>query len=133
MFTHTVTVRLRDTDAAGILFFARQFELIHDAFEEFMASHGAGMRYIFAEAPYALVIVHAESDYAAPVRVGDTLAIQVRVECMGAKSFTMGYTLTNGGGTVVGRAKTIHVPIDKATRQATGVPESLREALDRDI
>lgn len=32
MFTYKTQIRLHDTDAAGILFFAQQFEIIHDAY-----------------------------------------------------------------------------------------------------
>ena len=33
MFIYKTQIRLHDTDAAGILFFANQFSIIHDAYE----------------------------------------------------------------------------------------------------
>ncbi|MBI5093718.1 MAG: acyl-CoA thioesterase [Candidatus Hydrogenedentes bacterium] len=129
MFTHTTRVRLSDTDAAGVMFFARQFDLLHEAFEEFMSSRGVGLPYILGDAPYSLAIVRAECDYTAPLRIGDSISIDVRVENVGAKSFTIGYVVKNGDAVTASAGRTIHVTFDRATRQSVDIPVALREAL----
>ena len=129
MFTHTTRVRLGDTDAAEVMYFARQFEVMHEAFEEFMAARDVSVAYILNDAPFSLAVAHAESDYAAPVRIGELITTEVRVERVGSKSFTIAYTLRNELGEVTGTGQTVHVTLDKVTRRARVMPAELVEAL----
>ena len=43
-FTHHRTVRLADTDAAGVVFFARTLMLCHEAYEEALARAGLDLK-----------------------------------------------------------------------------------------
>ena len=36
MFTYQTKIKLHDTDAAGVIFFANQFKIIHDAYESLL-------------------------------------------------------------------------------------------------
>ncbi len=124
MFVHHTAIRLHNTDAAGLLFFADQFQLAHDAYESFMESIG----YPFAEqlrtAPYLLPIVHAEADFVKPLLTGDRITIQVVAERIGDTSFTLGYTLLRNQSEMVGTVKTVHVLIDKRDgRKRSLLPE----------
>ncbi len=40
MFTYKTKISLHDTDAAGIIFFANQFKIVHDAYEDLLESFG---------------------------------------------------------------------------------------------
>ena len=44
MFRYSTTLKLRDTDAAGVAFFAAYFAIAHDAYESFLISQGAHLR-----------------------------------------------------------------------------------------
>jgi 1,4-dihydroxy-2-naphthoyl-CoA hydrolase len=63
MFVAPYTVRMHDSDMAGIIFFANQFKFVHDIWEDFITSEGIGLAHIFNDAEYLFVIVHAEGDY----------------------------------------------------------------------
>lgn len=78
-----------------------------------------------------IAIVHAESDYLQPLGIGDELEIHVEVEKMGTTSFTLNYEIYKTEGAHVGRGKTIHVCIDKATREKIPVPDTLRGKLSK--
>lgn len=130
MFTYTTKVRLHDTDAAGIIFFANQFKLIHDAYEELLEEFGRGLESILKGTNYFQPIVHAESDYKAPVLVGDKIVIGIKVGHIGKTSFSLEYTLKRAK-TLVGTAKTVHVTIDQKTRQKIPLPSALRRALSK--
>ncbi len=127
-FTHHVTVRLRETDAAGVVFFARYFDLLHTAFEAMLEARGLGVGAIIAEGDYALPIVHAECDYGRPLRAGDAVAIHIAAERVGKTSFTLRYTVERGGA-AVSRAKTVHVCVDLATGRKRALPEPVTAAL----
>src|SRR5580692_286582 len=79
MFTYTTKIRLHDTDAAGIIFFANQFKIVHDAYEDLLESFGWSFHTMLKGTSYFLPIVHAESDYKAPVLVGDIIVIAIKV------------------------------------------------------
>jgi len=129
MFTYTTKIRLHDTDAAGIIFFANQFKIIHDAYEDLLEKFGWSFQTMLKGTDYFLPIVHAESDYKTPVLVGDKIVITIKVGHIGSTSFSFEYTLKRGK-TLVGTAKTVHVTINQKTRQKIPLPKALRKALE---
>jgi 1,4-dihydroxy-2-naphthoyl-CoA hydrolase len=129
MFLTYNKVRMHDTDMAGILYFPRQFRFAHDALEDFIESYGLSFDRIFRKEKFVFVIVHAEADYLAPLKVGDDLEVQVVVEKIGTTSFTIGYKIFKKDKSLVGTAKTIHVTLDATTRKKMQIPEDLKEFL----
>ena len=129
MFTYTTKIRLHDTDAAGIIFFANQFKLIHDAYEELLEELGTGLQSVLKRTDYFQPIVHAESDFKAPLYAGDKIAIAIRIGHIGTTSFSLEYTLKRGK-TLVGTAKTMHVTINQKTKKKIPLPTPLRKSLE---
>ncbi|MBD3401760.1 hypothetical protein GF420_02605 [candidate division GN15 bacterium] len=130
MYRLETSVRLHDTDAAGLLFFAHQLKIAHDAYESFLESAGLTFQTILTERDYLLAIVHAESDYLRTLEVGQFLTVEVSAARVGSTSFTLTYTITSDGETV-GTAQTVHVCIDRATREKRPLPEELRSILSK--
>lgn len=131
MFTYQTKVKLHDTDAAGVIFFANQFKIIHDAYESLLEGIGFGFADLIRNKDFFLPIVHAESDYKAPLFVGDPIEIQVKIEKVGQTSITFSYTLLNPKQQVVGTARTVHVAVNKKTRQKIPIPPDLRAKLEK--
>jgi 1,4-dihydroxy-2-naphthoyl-CoA hydrolase len=130
MFSYTTKIRLHDTDAAGIIFFSNQFKIIHDAYEDLLEEFGWSFQKMFKKTNYFLPIVHAESDYKAPIAVGDRIVIAIKVGSIGKTSFSFEYTLKRGK-TLVGTAKTVHVTINHKTHKKIPLPRALRSALGK--
>ena len=131
MSTYKTTIKLHDTDAAGILFFSHQFEIVHDAYESFLEKCGVGFPILIRQKKYFLPIVHAEADYKAPLFVGDRITVQVALEHVGTTSFTFVYKLLNQKRRVVGTARTVHVTIDKKTKKKIPLPTEMRRAIEK--
>ena len=123
-------IKLHETDAAGILFFANQFKFIHDAYETVLEKIGFSFSELLNNQSFFLPIVHAESDYKRPLFVGDLVEIQIIVENVGNTSFTFAYKLLNPKGELVGTAKSVHVTIDKKTRQKIALPSAMRAKIE---
>lgn len=127
-FLYETTVRLHDTDAAGVLFFGHLFRHLHDAYESFMASLGYPLPALIAPAddrqPLPLPIVHAQADYLRPVRHGERLRLCLTVAEVRTRSFALEYVLEDTAGTVRARGRTVHVAAVEAR-----LPEGLRQAL----
>lgn len=130
MYTYQHKIKLHESDAAGIIFFSNQFKIVHDAYESLLDHLGLGFPVLLKEKSYFLPIVHAESDFKKPILVGDLLEIHVTVEHVGETSFTFAYTILNTQQDCVGTAKTVHVTIDKKTRQKIPLPKEMREKIE---
>ena len=129
MYTYQHKIKLHETDAAGIIFFSNQFKIIHDAYESLLEHIGLGFPELLRNKNYFLPIVHAESEFKKPLFVGDLLEIHVTVAEVGQTSFTFAYTILNTQHETVGTAKTVHVTIDKATRQKIPLPHEMRDKI----
>ena len=130
-FRNKVRVKLQDTDAAGILFFASQLIYAHETFEKFMEQIGFDVPRILKDESYILPIVHADADYSRPLGVGDRLEIELIVAEIGNTSFTLNYFVRKEDGSDVGSCRTVHVTIDKNNRKKIPLPTELRQALEK--
>lgn len=129
LFEYSTTVRLFDTDAAGVLFFGNQFRLAHAAYEEFMLTHDLSFERILREGEYMLPIIKTEADYRKPLHVGDRLTIELKAESITDHSYTLSFDLKNEKGELTGKIKTVHVSVDARTWEKTPLPSDLRAAL----
>lgn len=129
MFVHEIRITLRDTDAAGIVFFARYFDLAHVAYEAFLEAHGMPLGEMIGAMPYLLPIVQANTEYRQPLRMDEHVRVEVTAEEVRTRSFTLRYRLVKRDGTVAATVRTTHAAIERATWKSTPLPERLRAAL----
>jgi 1,4-dihydroxy-2-naphthoyl-CoA hydrolase len=127
--TYTYPVRMRLTDGAGVVFFARWFEIAHDAYEDFMTERGAPLPRDLARANPILPLVHAEADYMASIALGDRITVTVEVVEVRRSAFTLEHTIRKPDGTLCGRLKTVHVAVDRIGGKAVALPPDVRAAL----
>lgn len=130
MYIYQTKIKLHETDAAGILFFSQQFKMVHDAYEGLLEKIGFGFPELLKNKDFFLPIVHAEADFKMPLFVGDLIEIQVFVFNLGQTSLTLSYKLLNLKQELVGTAKTVHVTINKISRQKIPIPKDMREKLE---
>ena len=131
MFTYTTTLRMHDTDAAGVLYFVNQLRIAHEAFEAFMISAGLGIAQIIQNADFQIVIIHAEADYTAPLFLGDRITVEVIADHIGETSFAILYRFMKDDDHAVGIAKTVHVAIDRKTRKKRHLPVDVRATIEK--
>ena len=62
-FRYERTVRLADTDAAGVVYFARVLSICHEAYEASLAAAGVPLASWIRKGTIALPIVHAHADF----------------------------------------------------------------------
>lgn len=127
--TRRITIRLHHTDAAGILFFANQFVIAHDLYEDFLAEIGLPINKVLHQESFHLPIVHADSQFRRTLVAGDVVDVRLSVADIGNTSFTLAYELTTPSMESVGQAKTVHVAVEKATMKKIHLPQKLHDAL----
>ena len=128
-FTYSRTIHFRDTDAAGVVYFAEMLNFCHEAYEASLAAAGIDLGAFFGGGAIAVPIVHAEVDFRRPLRCGDRVVIHLQAQATGADGFELQYRLTAEAGKVVATALTRHVSIDAATRQRSPLPPALQSWL----
>lgn len=90
-FLTSLTIKFREADPAGIMFYGNILGLCHDAFEEFLTHIGVSWKTWFQPTDWACPIRHAEVNYLAPLLPGQTYAVEVSVRKIGSSSFGMNY------------------------------------------
>lgn len=123
MFTYRTQVRLRDTDATGVLYFTEQFRMALETFEEFLKVNGFSLKALLGS-QYLMPIVHAEGDYFAPLTVGDELEITMKVGQVGTTSLTLNFTLHDPNRQIdTGKVQIVHVMIDREKKASVPFPD----------
>ena len=129
MFRYSTCLKLRDTDAAGVAFFASYYAIAHDAYEAFLSEQGCSLDSWLDQVH--LPIVHSEADYKAPLRLGDAFIIEVTCLKIGERSFTINYNFRIKNK-ILASLKTVHVAVQKdqnSKNQAVGLPAKLKSLL----
>lgn len=127
MFRYTKTIFLKDTDATGVLYFSEQLKFCQEVFEAFL-SKKLTLHQMLREHDFLLPIVHAETDYALPLRVGDEVEIQLSLGEVGSSSLSLEFKIMKGAQEA-GRAKIVHVAISKKTGKSIPIPEIVLDHL----
>ena len=128
MYKNDYIVKLPDTDAAGILFFASYIKLAHEAYESFMIDIDFSLRYVIDDSDIFLLIAHTEADYKSSLRLEDQYSIDITVSKIGKTSFELDYQFLKDNNEVA-KIKTVHVATDKKSGRPTKLPEKLLEGL----
>ncbi len=131
-FTFTMPVRFADVDHAGIVYYPRYFHFFHVAFEELWRARIGPRAYseLIDRDRVGFPAVHAECDFRAPLKFGDTADVEVSVARIGGSSITFHYLIfrtTEPGDarerTLCADGKVVCAVVDLARFVAVPVPE----------
>ena len=132
-FRTTLRIRFADEDHARIVYYPRFFHFFHTAFEDFFESEGVPYRVCLDEG-VGWPAVHAEADYASPVRFGDDLEISVDVERVGKSSATFLYEgKVVGQGDVAVRGKIIVACLEMHAHRSMEIPPRYRTMFEKHL
>jgi 4-hydroxybenzoyl-CoA thioesterase len=126
MFTTTILVRFGDLDPAGIAYYPRLVNFLHESFEDFFVGHvGRPYPEVYREG-IGFPTVKVEMEFLSPVHYGDQVAIRVTVEKVGRSSVQIRYEASVDGHPVF-RARNVAVVVDMRTFKPMALPAWLRE------
>lgn len=131
--TYYRTVRLSDTDAAGVVYFARLLSICHEAYEASLAENGIELKAFFRDPATAIPIVHGSADFFRPLFCGDRLAVEMAPQRLNEGEFEVVYEIfgTPASPPCLARAKTRHACIDPASRRRVPLPDPILRWLSR--
>lgn len=131
-FKYSRRVYLADTDAAGVVYFAKGMEICHEAYEESLATAGIALKQMLAEKTIALPIVRAEIDFFRPLFCGDRLSVCLNCDRLGDNEFAVNYQISTVDSLdkIAIAAQTRHVCIDPQRRIRIDLPSSIIQWLE---
>jgi 1,4-dihydroxy-2-naphthoyl-CoA hydrolase len=125
-FNHRYTVQFRDTDAAGVVYFANLLSLCHGAYEASLITAGINLKSLISESDFALPIVRTEANFFHPLRWGDAIDIRLTCEQLTSAKFAVNYQIFKPDRDILlATALTIHIAIDPQTRSRQDLPSYL--------
>ncbi|WP_019498687.1 acyl-CoA thioesterase [Pseudanabaena sp. PCC 6802] len=145
-FTFLRIVCFRDTDAAGVVYFANVLSMCHEAYEASLAAAGIDLKTFFSPTlqpnPIAIPIVHASVDFRRPMHCGDRLSIELSPQQLSEHSFAIDYEICaqsdratdeipNAQRQVLSKATTRHTCIDPVARSKQDLPPEIKQWLQR--
>lgn len=122
-------IRFRQADPAQIMFFGEVFNLVHDAFEEFLDAAKIPWADWFNHPDYIAPLKQAHAEYYSPFKPGYHVEIQSFVKDIRNSSFLMEYHFYNKG-ILLATANTLHVFVNRKTGDKIQIPQSFKSALE---
>ncbi|HND62043.1 MAG TPA: thioesterase family protein [Opitutaceae bacterium] len=126
-FVHSRTIRLADTDAAGVVFFARTYVLCHEAYEEALVQAGMDLKDFLGRNDLIIPIAKSSAEYFRPLHCGDKVTVTVKPSLLTPHSFALDFEITRLGrpDKLAARVRTEHVATSLAKRQRLDLPPAL--------
>lgn len=126
-FVTRLRVRFHEIDRAGIAYFARSFQYCHEAFEDMLSKAlDTDLERFFRESTWMMPLVHAESDYAAPIVLGQDLRIELRIAHLGKTSVVFAYRIVGEPDNVErARVKLVHACVEREGFRKRPLPQPL--------
>jgi len=128
-FIYDRTIHFRDTDAAGVVYFANGLSICHEAYEASLAASGIELKSFFRGGASAVPITHASIDFFKPMFCGDRIAVSLVKTLLSPDSFQIEYQLffdiASDEKTAIAKALTKRVCIDPTTRKRCNLSPDL--------
>lgn len=129
-FIRDTTIRFEHCDPAGIIFYPRFFALVNEMVEDWFAELGHSFKTLHIDQRKGIPTVRFETEFVAPVRVGDHLKQSLGVDGLGRSSLHLKHLATIDDRAVARFDQTV-VFTDLTTMKAEPWPADLRTAIAR--
>ncbi len=128
-FIYDRTIHFRDTDAAGVVYFANGLSICHEAYEASLAASGIELQSFFRGGAIAVPITQASIDFFKPMFCGDRIVVSLVKTLLSPESFQIEYQLFFDIESVekkaIASALTKHVCINPSTRKRCNLSQAL--------
>ena len=126
------TIHFADTDAAGVVFFARYLSIAHEAYEEALSHSGLPLQQFFADHSVIVPIAKSEASYLRSLVCGEKIRVDLTPVRLSDDSFAIDYQIVKLGPPEKRAAviRTEHTCIASDTRRRLALPEPISAWLD---
>ncbi|MEM1451229.1 MAG: thioesterase family protein [Planctomycetota bacterium] len=129
-YSTVIQVRFGHVDPAGIAYFPRIFDYVHDVFEGLWEEH-VGMRYytLLLERQVGFPLVHSDVDFHSPLRFGDRPVVSVTCFRLGRSSLGLRYRFRIGDRLHL-EARMVTVCTNTDTMEPIEIPDEFRRRFE---
>ncbi|MCY7338167.1 MAG: acyl-CoA thioesterase [Chamaesiphon sp.] len=128
-FSYEYLVQFRDTDAAGVVYFANILSICHVVYEASLIGAGINLQLFVDNPNFAVPIIHVSADFYKPLFCGDRVIIELTPRSIDIHRFEIKYQILSNNLSVLATAITKHIVIDPQTRKRKELPEALNNWL----
>lgn len=125
-FNYEYIIQLRDTDAAGVVYFANIISVCHVAYEASLIESKIDLKSFINNSEVAVPIGSVAANFLKPLFCGDRVTIELTPQAIDVSTFEIQYQIL-ADRQLMATATTKHVVIDRQTRKR----RSLTADLDR--
>ncbi|HKJ72508.1 MAG TPA: thioesterase family protein [Alphaproteobacteria bacterium] len=128
-FIDHVRIRFAHVDPAGIVFYARYFEIINSVLEDWFRDgleHDFGL--LNEKDRVGIPLLHIEADFIRPSFLNDIVEFRLSVEKIGNSSFTLNYE-GRLGDEVRLKMKAVHAFVELDQKKSVPIPDAVRERM----
>ncbi len=124
-------VRFGHVDPAGIAYYPRIFDYVHEAFEELWDVH-VGKRYyhLLADDQIGFPLVHSDADFKHPLHFGDRPTVSITCFKLGRSSLGLRYVYRLGE-TICVEARMTTVCVELSTLKSCEIPADYRTRFEQ--
>jgi YbgC/YbaW family acyl-CoA thioester hydrolase len=130
MFKTKKKINFYDCDPAGILFYARVYEICHSAYEDLIRSFQLNEDY-WNNDEYVVPIINSEAHYHKPIKYGESISVELVVSKLKSSSFELEYELKNEAGEICTALRTVHIFVDKSTWGKKQIGKDVKAGLEK--
>jgi 1,4-dihydroxy-2-naphthoyl-CoA hydrolase len=127
-FVYHRTIRFKDTDAAGVVYFANVLSICHESYEASLADIGIALETFFGQGELAVPIIHADIDFRQPLKCGDRITVHLTAQALDQHRFSVRYQIVTDRPAAT--AQTEHICINRDRRRQP-LPSQLNQWLQR--
>jgi 1,4-dihydroxy-2-naphthoyl-CoA hydrolase len=124
-FRYEYIVQFRDTDAAGVVYFANIISICHVAYEASLIASDIDLKSFVNNSGFAIPITHVSADFFKPLYCGDRVMIELTPRSIDSCRFEIEYRILTDEDRIVATAITKHIAIDPLIRKRKDLPDFL--------
>ena len=128
-FIDHVRIRFAHVDPAGIVFYARYFEIINMVLEDwFRDGIGHDFGILNERDRVGIPLLHIEADFMRPSFLNDIVEFRLTVEKIGNSSFTINYEAWLGEEPRL-KMQAVHAFVELTQKKSVPIPDIVRERM----
>jgi 1,4-dihydroxy-2-naphthoyl-CoA hydrolase len=124
-FEHEYIIQFRDTDAAGVVYFANIISICHVAYEASLIESGIDLKLFMNNPKFAVPITHVSADFFRPLFCGDRVITKLIPHAIDICKFEIEYQIMTTDRQRSATAITKHIAIDPTNRKRKELPTNL--------
>ena len=121
-FNYKKIINLSETDSAGIVYFAKFFDIAHECFEAYLNTNDISLSKILFNLDFLLPITSANCVYKKPLRLSEAVSINLEINKTSDHSISSKYQILNSNNEISAEVELKHTFVSKTSWKKIPIP-----------